>query len=281
MARYGMVIDTTKCNGCYNCFIACKDEHCGTDHLPHAAAQPMTGHSWMAIREKERGRFPKIKVSYTPVPCMQCERPACVEAAAAGAAYIRDDGIVMIDPQKSAGRRELVESCPHGALYWNEQTQMAQKCTFCAHLLDAGWKEPRCVEACPTGALVFGDLDDPADAVSRMLESETVEALLPDSGLAEKVRYMGLPKRFVAGSVVLGDIDECAVGARVALMGTSSHRAGIEATTTTDGFGDFEFDDLPTDISYVLTISTPGYQSREMTVTTAVDVYVGDIILVR
>ena len=182
MTRYGMVVNVARCIGCYNCFITCKDEHCGNDHLPYAAAQPMTGHTWMRVVETERGRFPKLKVDYTAIPCMHCDDPPCVAAARDGAAYLRDDGIVLIDPAKAAGQHELVRSCPYRVIYWNEEAQVPQKCTLCAHLLDAGWKEPRCVEACPTGALVFGDLDDPASEVSRLLASGT------DRGAASRIR---------------------------------------------------------------------------------------------
>ena len=76
MTRYGMVIDVTKCNGCYNCFIVCKDEYCGNDHKPYSLGQPMTGQSWMKVTEKERGQYPKVKVDYTAIPCMHCENPA-------------------------------------------------------------------------------------------------------------------------------------------------------------------------------------------------------------
>ena len=57
MTRYGMVMDVTRCNGCYNCFLACKDEHCGNDFAPYSLSQPMTGHYWMRLIEKERGKY--------------------------------------------------------------------------------------------------------------------------------------------------------------------------------------------------------------------------------
>jgi Fe-S-cluster-containing dehydrogenase component len=277
MARYGLVVDITKCNGCYNCFIACKDEYCGNDHPPYSAAQPMTGHSWMRIVEKERGRYPKVKVAYTAVPCMHCEKPPCVDAGGgSGAVYKRSDGVVLIDPAKAAGREEIVAGCPYRVIYWNEESQTPQKCTFCAHLLDQGWKEPRCVEACPTRALVFGDTDDPASEISQLLEATETEVLRPEYGLGERVRYIGLPKRFVAGSVVLGDTDECAIGARVALEGP-----GATQTVSTDCFGDFEFEDLPADRAYSMRVSAPGYEAQTLAVKTNIDIYVGDIILVK
>ncbi len=103
MTRYGMVIDVTKCNGCYNCFLSCKDEHCGNDNVPYALSQPMTGQFWMRINEKERGKYPWVKVAYTAIPCMHCENAACIKASQNGAIYRRADGIVIIDPEKAKG----------------------------------------------------------------------------------------------------------------------------------------------------------------------------------
>ena len=96
--------------------------------------------------------------------------------------------------------------------------QLPQKCTLCAHLLDKGWKEPRCVEACPTAALVFGDLDDPNSEISKIWLQERPKPCIRNTGFKEKVRYIGLPKRFIAGSVVFGDTDECAEGVKVTLV---------------------------------------------------------------
>jgi Fe-S-cluster-containing dehydrogenase component len=276
VARYGIIMDVTKCNGCYNCFLACKDEHCGNEFPPYAASQPMTGHYWMRIIEKERGKFPKVKVAYTAVPCMHCDRPTCVELAQDGAIYQRPDGIVIIDPVKASGHKELLSTCPYRVIYWNEEKQLPQKCTLCAHLLDQGWKEPRCVEVCPTGALLFGDLEDPNSEISRVIAAGKTEVLHPEYGLKEKVRYIGLPKRFVAGAVVLWDTDECAEGVRVTLEGEGEKR-----TILTDNYGDFEFEGLPADKKYLVRVEAPGYRKQQFEVKTNVDVYLGDIILAK
>lgn len=271
-----MVVDVTKCNGCYNCFIVCKDEYCNTAHPGYSAPQPMTGQDWMHIVLKERGKFPKVKADYTAVLCMHCENAACVNASRDGAVYRRDDGIVIIDPAKATGQKDIVSTCPYRRIYWNEAEQVAQKCTMCAHLLDAGWKEPRCVEACPTGALLFGDLDDPGSAISKLLASTVTEALHPEYGMGDNVRYVGLPKNFVAGSVAFSDTDECAVGVTVALEGD-----GQVATVDTDAFGDFEFEGLPAGKDYRITVTAPGYGPREFNVKTHASVYLGDIFLDR
>lgn len=275
MPKYGMIIDITRCNGCYNCFLACRDEYCGNDYPPYSATQPYTGHFWMRLIEKERGKYPKVKVAYTAVPCMQCENATCVEASSDDEVYRRPDGIVIIDPEKAAGRKELVSACPYRVIYWNEEKGLPQKCTFCAHLLDNGWKLPRCVEACPTDALVFGDLEDPDSQISKIVASRDLEVLHPEYGLESRVHYIGLPKTFVAGSVIFGDQDdEWAENVAVSLKGKTS-----EKTVMTDNFGDFEFEALRPDTEYLIKIEYKGYAPREFHVRTRTDVYLGEIVL--
>ena len=112
MKNYGIVIDVAKCNGCYSCFLACKDEHCGEEFSGYSAAQPMTGQHWINLVEVERGTYPKVKLNHIPVTCAQCQKPACLKAAENGAVYKREDGIVMIDPVKAAGQKQIVNDCP-------------------------------------------------------------------------------------------------------------------------------------------------------------------------
>jgi Fe-S-cluster-containing dehydrogenase component len=274
MAKYGMVIDITKCNGCYNCFLACRDEHCGNDYPRYSASQPMTGQFWMRVIEKERGKYPKVKLAYIPVPCMHCDNAPCIKAAQNGAVYRRPDGIVIIDPEKSKGQKQIVSACPYRVIYWNEEKDIPQKCTLCAHLLDEGWKEPRCVELCPTGALVFGDLDDPNSDAAKFIASGATEPLHPEYGLKEKVVYIGLPKKFVAGTVIYGDKDECAEGVTVTLSGNGGRK-----TAKTNFFGDFEFDGLPDDADYKVKIEAKGYKGQELEAKTKVDVYLGEVVL--
>jgi Fe-S-cluster-containing dehydrogenase component len=275
MARRGMVIDVGRCIGCYNCFLACRDEHAGNDHRPITLAQPATGHRWINIREQERGSFPKVKVSHIPLLCLQCGEAPCIGAATSGAVYRREDGIVLIDPDKAAGQRDLVSSCPHRVIFWNEAENVPQKCTFCAHLLDAGWKEPRCVEVCPTQALVFGDLSDPDSEVAKQRAANAVEELHAEYGLQPSVSFLRLPKRFVTGEVVLTDKAELAAEG----VGISLQRNERVLTTATDNYGDFEFDGLEADVEYVLRIEHPGYRRHELSVRTRNDLNVGTILL--
>ena len=212
MAKYGMVIDIKKCTGCYNCFLTCRDEFAGNDYPGYAVGQPMTGMNWIRLIEKERGQYPKVKVAYTPLICMQCDEAGCMKVAQGGAVYRRKDGIVMIDPEKAQGQKQIVNGCPYRVIEWNEEKQVPQKCIFCAHMLDKGEKVPRCVESCPTGALAFGDLDDPNSGVAQLIAGGGTEILHPEYGMKEKVKYLNLPKTFIAGTVVLGDVDEVGKG---------------------------------------------------------------------
>jgi len=276
MTRYGMVIDITKCTGCYNCFLTCRDEFAGNAYTGYAEAQPMSGQNWIRLVEKERGQYPKVKVSYTPVTCMQCEDASCIKAAQNRAVYRRPDGIVIIDPEKAKGQKQIVTACPYRAIEWNEEKQVPQKCILCAHLLDKGEKVPRCVESCPTGALVFGDLDDASSEASKLIASGKTEILHPEYGLKEKVSYVSLPKKFVAGTVIYGDIDEVAGGLKVTLKG---EKQTLE--TKTNGFGDFEFEGLADNADYTVRIEAPGYKAKSLKAKTQKDLYLGEIVLAK
>jgi Fe-S-cluster-containing dehydrogenase component len=274
MTRYGMVIDVTKCTGCYNCFLACRDEFAGNENPGYAAAQPMSGMNWIKLIERERGQYPKVKVSYTPVTCMQCENAGCIKVSQNNAVYRRPDGIVIIDPVKAKGQQQILNGCPYRVIEWNEEKQLPQKCIFCAHLLDKGEKVPRCVESCPTGALIFGDLEDAKSEISRLVASGNTEALHPEYGMGEKVNYTGLPKKFIAGTVIFGDDDEVAVNVNVSLSGN-----GDNQTTRTNGFGDFEFEGLADNVAYTVRIEAPGYRAKSIKAKTMKDLYLGEIVL--
>jgi Fe-S-cluster-containing dehydrogenase component len=270
-----MVIDVNRCVGCYNCFLTCRDEFAGNAYPGYSAAQPMSGGNWMKVNEIERGQYPHVKVDHVPVTCAHCDSAVCVTLDQTGAIFLRADGIVLIDPEKAKGNKGLVALCPYRQIEWNEEVQLAQKCTLCAHLLDQGDPEPRCVESCPSGALIFGDLDDPSSAVAGLVASGT-EVLHPEYAMGDKVTYRNLPRKFVAGTVVYGDVDEVATGIDVVLSGEEGSR-----TIKTNGFGDFEFEGLADAATYTVTIEVPGYAPATLTTRTSRDVYLGEIVLGR
>jgi Fe-S-cluster-containing dehydrogenase component len=275
MTRLSLLIDVTKCSGCYNCFLACRDEYYGNDYSPYSAPQPLDGQFWMQIKEIERGSYPKPKVDYIPTPCMHCETAPCVEVAADEAVYRRADGIVLIDPKKAKGQKDIVNSCPYRVVFWNAELEIPQKCTLCSHRLDEGAKEPRCVEACPTGALVFGDLDDPNSEIAKLSAALEVEDYHPEYDTAPLVKYVGIPKRFVAGEVVRRDVPgECAEGVLIALEGN-----GVKLQTRSDNYGDFEFEGLEKNTAYSVRVELKGYEPQVLDVFTQTDVNLGEIVL--
>lgn len=272
--KWTMLVDITKCNGCFNCFLACKDEFYENDYPPYSAPIPRLGCDWIKVPKKERGQYPSVDVAYLPQPCMHCGEASCIEVAEDGAAYRRDDGIVLIDPEKSKGQKQIAEACPYDAVYWNEDEDIPQKCTFCVHLLEEGWDEPRCVQACPTEALIFGDADDPESRVSKLIESGDFEPI--DPGHEPRILYKGLykyNKHFIAGSVAFGD--DCIEDAEVTLFESGDK---VQATET-NIFGDFKFDGLEAGRRYRVEIDYPGFEKDSRKVELEKSTNLGTIFL--
>ncbi len=278
MKKWNLVIDVAKCNDCNNCFLACKDEFVENDYLPYSAAQPRHGQRWMNIMRKERGQYPKVDVAYLPIPCMHCDDAPCIKAAKDGAVYKMGNGIVIIDPEKAKGQRSIVDACPYGAIWWNDEKAVPQKCTFCIHLLEEGWKEPRCVQACPTGALSVIHAED--REMAKVIKSDELEVYQPKYKTKVHVYYKNLyryTKCFIAGAVALQDTDECAEGAQVTL---SKGRKKVIDRVATNNYGDFKIDNLKEKSGrYSLEIAYPSYTKHKMDINLKTSMNLGTIFL--
>ncbi len=244
MKRWFWVIDVAKCENCKNCYLSCKDEYVDNNWPGYSAPQPAHQQKWIKIHTNERGQFPLIDVGYLPQPCQHCDDAPCIKAAKDGAIYKRPDGIVIIDPVKAKDQQQVVKACPYGAISWNEELNLPQKCTFCAHLLDSGWTKTRCMQSCPTGALTVRHVED--SEMAEAIKSERLETYKPELKTNPTVYYKNLyryTRCFVAGSVatLIDAKEECAPGAVITLIEPSS---GKSAECTTDAYGDFKFDDI-------------------------------------
>ena len=280
--KLGIAVDSRVCMACYSCFMACKDEHVAFDSKL-SAAQPMMGQKWIDIREWERGdNSRRVKSASVPTLCAHCADPACMKAAKDGAVYKRPDGIVIIDPEKSKGQKAIVDACPIKTVFWNEELEIPQKCTMCAELLDdpgyldylgdSSLKKPRCVEACPNNALIFGDLDDPDSEISKLVASERVTQLEPLAGQESSVKYLNIPTVFLAGTVYQPkELDEVCIGAKVKL---ACKETGESWEAQTNYFGDWEVEWLPKNKNIDITIEAAGFKPVSYTALTDTDHYV-------
>ena len=242
MEKKRLIIDLARCVGCFNCLAACKDEFAGNSWLPYTDSQMKHDQKWIDVHRHERGAAPYTDVCYVPKLCNHCENADC-EKAYPDAVKRRGDGIVLLDPEKAKGARALVSACPHGMISWNDELETAQKCTMCAHLLDSGWKEPRCVQACPLRAISIVSCGDAE--FSEMIAGQELTPLANGSH-NPRVMYKNLHRYsccFISGALACeADGEErAASGAAVEL-----YRNGeLICSAETDFFGEFKIDRIP------------------------------------
>jgi Fe-S-cluster-containing dehydrogenase component len=277
MQKWNLIVDVAECTNCQLCTLSAMDEYVGNEWPGVAAPMPRHGHRWIDILQKERGQAPTIDIAYAPVMCNHCDNAPCVEKGQ-GAVRKRDDGIVIVDPAKAKGRRDLVEACPYGHIWWNEEQQLPQAWPFDAHLIDQGWDKTRGHQACPTGAMRAVKVED--EEMARIAREQELEVMKPELGTRPRVYYRNLwrfAKCFIAGSVSAEDkgVVDCVEGARVRLL-----RNGAEiATALTDNYGDFKFDKLdPESGRYTIEVSAFG-RSRTVDATLGESISLGEIRL--
>ncbi len=177
MPRYGMTVDEKLCVTCNACVLACKNEN----GVPEGEAR-----CWTA--QEERGVFPLLSVETRSERCNHCENAPCVAACPTRASYYADGGIVLVDPDKCVGCKVCTIACPYEVRYMHPDGYI-DKCTFCVHRVREG-KDPACVTVCPTGALTFGDLDDPHSEIHQQLQQRSYKVLKPEEGTRSKLFFL-------------------------------------------------------------------------------------------
>jgi Fe-S-cluster-containing dehydrogenase component len=260
--------------------MATKDELVGNAFPGYTAPHAAHGAAVIQILRKVRGSMPMVDTAYLPVMCNHCDEPPCMKGDSSGAISKRDDGIVIIDPVRAKGRRDLVAACPYGAIVWNETEELPQNWFFDAHLLDSGWAAPRCESVCPTKVFEVTKVTDAA--MAERAAKENLRTRNPELATKPRVYYRGMDRYdhcFIGGSAtaVIGGIDECIEGATVELQRGDA----VIARSTTDAFGDFKFDNLPGDsgpYDVFLHHGVHGVAQRSVTIARA-SVYLGSIAL--
>lgn len=178
--KWGMVIDVRKCIGCHACSAACRIEN---------NVSEKGNRSW--VIEEEIGTYPDVHTLKTPQLCNHCDETPCVSACPVEATGKTEDGIVFVDREKCIGCYVCVSACPYGARIKEEKSKKVDKCDFCASRVQNGLL-PACITTCTTQARFFGDLNDSNSLVSKLLNENKYEVLLPEKELGANVYYIGV-----------------------------------------------------------------------------------------
>jgi Fe-S-cluster-containing dehydrogenase component len=243
MARWGMVIDLDRCTGCQACVVACQAENnvpINTEEIYHQRRSI----AWIRVERYWEGEFPNIKARYIPIPCMHCAQAPCESVCPVYATYQTTQGINMQIYNRCIGTRYCAVNCPWHVRFFNywepkwpeslkhqlnpsvgvRSRGIMEKCTFCVQRIVRAQQEARledrleledgevnvaCAQACPTDAIIFGDLDDPDSRVAQMANgNERGYTLLGGLGTDPAVLYL---KKIDEYAPVEHDVEEDAI----------------------------------------------------------------------
>lgn len=204
MTKLAIGVNLRRCIGCNTCALACKMQN----NVPDGMLWNRVLTEGCDRFDSAEGVYPHLTRTYLPLACQHCENPACERVCPTGATYKDDKGRVEIDYDKCIGCRMCMAACPYNArtFNWNDPVRatgagygdarvpertrgVMEKCTLCKERTDEG-DEPMCVRCCPADARIFGDLDDPDSAVSRLRRDQGAEVLLKEKGTRPQVFYV-------------------------------------------------------------------------------------------
>ena len=198
---YGIGFDIAKCIGCGRCANACKSEN----NVPR---EPFFFRTWVEQYTIKNDQSVKVespnggidgftqtipqedifKTFFVPKMCNHCHKSPCVQVCPVGATYDSPEGVVLVDQTHCIGCRYCVQACPYGCRYILPDKGVVDKCTLCYHRITKGLN-PACVEVCPTGARMYGNLHDPADPLVKFIKDHNVRVLKPHLNTGSKLYY--------------------------------------------------------------------------------------------
>ena len=280
MKKWNLIIDVEKGVDFINAVLSAKDEYVGNDHPGYSAPVAVESSDIVTLERKVRGETPVVDAVNVLRMCNHCDNGPCMKVGG-DAVRKRDDGIVIIDPEKAKGRKDIVEACPHDAIVWNEELQLPQNWIFDAHLLDQGWEKPRCVSACAVGGIEAIKLTD--TEMQARVEDEQLEVLSPELDTKPRVYYRNLYRyntALVGGTVIRTNdsVEDCVEGATATLFAQGNEVDEVE----TDAFGEFRFDRVTPGIGHCeLRIACEGFATQSISIEILDSTNVGVIRLER
>ncbi|MSQ24677.1 MAG: 4Fe-4S dicluster domain-containing protein [Dehalococcoidia bacterium] len=221
--KWSMVVDADRCTGCQACVVACQAENnvpLNTDDI----FKQKRAIEWIRIERYWEGEYPNIKARFLPVLCQHCENAPCEPVCPVYATYHNDQGMNVQIYNRCIGTRYCANNCPYNVRFFNfwepvwpeslrnqlnpdvtvRSRGIMEKCSFCIQRIRAGTRRvkkegraladgdvvPACAQACPTDALVFGNMHDAGSRVRKMSEDKRHYRLLERSGTDPNVIYL-------------------------------------------------------------------------------------------
>ena len=221
--KWGLVIDTDRCTGCQACVVACQAENNLPINEP-SDFREKRAFEWIRIERYWEGEYPNVKARFLPMLCQQCDNAPCEPVCPVFATYHNNEGLNVQVYNRCIGTRYCANNCPYNVRFFNfwepvwpaslrnqlnpdvtvRSRGIMEKCTFCIQRIRRAEKQAKfesrtlvdgelqtaCAQACPTDALVFGNLKDPASKVARLSKDRRQYRVLEEQGTEPSVFYL-------------------------------------------------------------------------------------------